>query len=151
MRSNRLQISREQWTTILIFLLFGTCIGGCFVIWNQPIAFRALIGDRFDSNIWKNWKPGDGDTKIRMLPSLLFNYRLIGMSKSDVMLLLGPPSQDSEEEGSGLIVYSMWTSGALISWDWPYLVIVFENSQVRRVEQVSTFLGDVDGRIIRQE
>lgn len=58
----------------------------------------------FDAQLWKAVEPFDKNTaRMRMENDLLRKHRLIGMTRHDVIVLLGPPYPDYAPEGT--IVY----------------------------------------------
>jgi hypothetical protein len=105
--------------------------------------------EEFTTDGWKNGS--DSDRRLKMLPSLLRQNHLVGMTVEEVEALLGqPPQRELKKHGGGQYIYYLGDSSGHGSWDWPYLAIVFEQGRVRRVDQLMTFLGDIKKKT-RQE
>ena len=56
--------------------------------------------EKFDSEKWKNWTESETEWSLRwdMMNSLRNNYDLTGMSKNEILKLLGEPESKTENE-----------------------------------------------------
>jgi hypothetical protein len=77
-----------------------------FTVWGVD-AYLKQKASRFDSTIWRDESLGEslGDVRFRMVEDMLASHRLVGMSRTDVLKLLGTPTSFDEEHESGLIYY----------------------------------------------
>ncbi len=59
-----------------------------------------ITHEPFDSEKWKNWTETEAEMSLRwdMMNSLRNNYNLNGMSKTEILELLGPPNWTTELE-----------------------------------------------------
>ncbi|WP_342157206.1 hypothetical protein [Joostella sp. CR20] len=64
--------------------------------------------EKFDSAKWKNWTESETEWSLRwdMMNSLRNNYDLKGMSKNDILKLLGEPESKTENEFGYYLGYS---------------------------------------------
>ena len=72
-------------------------------------AFKGRIShEKFDSDKWKNWTESETEWSLRwdMMNSLRNNYELKGMSKKQILELLGEPESKTESEFSYYLGYA---------------------------------------------
>jgi tRNA(His) 5'-end guanylyltransferase len=72
-------------------------------------AFKGRVThEKFDSEKWKNWTESETEWSLRweMLNSLRSNYDLKGMSKNEILKLLGEPESKTENEFGYYLGYS---------------------------------------------
>lgn len=67
-----------------------------------------ITHEKFDSDKWKNWKESETEWSLRwdMMNSLRNSYHLKGMSKSELLKLLGEPDSKTEIEFNYYLGYS---------------------------------------------
>ncbi len=67
-----------------------------------------ITHEKFDSEKWKNWTESETEWSLRwdMMNSLRNNYDLKGMSKSELLKLLGEPDSKRENEFGYYLGYS---------------------------------------------
>ncbi len=82
--------------TIGVILLIGFILKG------------KITHEKFDSNKWKNWTESETEWSLRwdMMNSLRKNYELKGMSKKQILELLGEPESQTESEFFYYLGYS---------------------------------------------
>ena len=82
--------------TIGVILLIGFILKG------------KITHEKFDSNKWKNWTESEAEWSLRwdMMNSLRNNYELKGMSKKQILELLGEPESQTESEFFYYLGYS---------------------------------------------
>ena len=64
--------------------------------------------EKFDSEKWKNWTESETEWSLRwdMMNSLRNNYDLKGMSKNEILKLLGEPESKTKNEFGYYLGYS---------------------------------------------
>ncbi|MBA6316900.1 hypothetical protein [Cellulophaga baltica] len=79
---------------------------------------------KFDSKKWKNWteKKGEFATRWDMTNDLIDNHNLIGMSKKDLIQLLGKPMKDCDITNCD-IIYELGPCRNGISYGSLYLTL----------------------------
>ncbi len=77
---------------------------------------------RFDSNSWKN--PPTDQTRIRMISALLLTHDLNGMTRAEVIDLLGQPPRSSYFRDWDF-VYRLGLERSLVGLDSEWLVLRF--------------------------
>lgn len=82
--------------TIGLIILIGVALKG------------RITHERFDSDKWKNWTESETEWSLRwdMMNSLRNNYKLKGMTKAQIIELLGKPESKSENEFGYYLGYS---------------------------------------------
>ncbi len=67
-----------------------------------------ITHQRFDSEKWKNWTNSESEWSLRwdMMNSLRKNYELKGMTKNEILTLLGEPETHTPEEFGYNLGYS---------------------------------------------
>ena len=101
-----------------------------FVIVAVLGVFHYIQGRQFDPERWQKAKPFSGDdARQKMVDDLIQSALLVGKTRSEVIQLLGPPS-----EYLGKMAYCLGSSDDgwfPLSIDNAWLVIEFENGVVR--------------------
>ena len=80
----------------------------CFLI-ILGFALRGKIsGEKFEAEKWKNWQNTEEEWSLRwdMMNSLRNNYELKGMSKREIIKLLGTPDTETKKEFTYYLGYS---------------------------------------------
>ncbi|HEX8235329.1 MAG TPA: hypothetical protein VF600_05190 [Abditibacteriaceae bacterium] len=91
------------------------------------------------------WKSADNDNpkspkyaiRIRMVDDLFDRHKLVGMTRNEVIQLLGP-SDDGDRQGQELM-YALGPERGFISMDWESLSIEFDAKN--RVKKASIWSG----------
>lgn len=95
------------------------------------VLFFALIncspGDRFDQTAWKN-ADLTGRARADMLPDFLDRYPLKGMTRSEVITLLGEPTT-TDKWDSAEMVYVLGNDGSYMPIDHEWLLIDLDQRQ----------------------
>lgn len=67
-----------------------------------------ITHEKFDSDKWKNWTESETEWSLRwdMMNSLRNNYELKGMSKKQILELLGEPESKTDSEFAYYLGYS---------------------------------------------
>lgn len=118
------------------------CVVGFFVMLvGGVIAFAFMTGHLpvrpFDSTRWKTVSRADDQTRVHMIEHLIWSGKLDGLSRSDVIDLLGPAS-DSGYFRDRDLVYHLGNQRSLLSLDSEWLVIDLDpRGRVARYEVVS--------------
>jgi hypothetical protein len=121
-------LTRRRWL-LLLFVLLCLFVAAPFVLVLGKVAFDTLkeraSRRSFDSAVWKsslsNSSPGD-PVRLRMVDSLLRQRQLIGMSRSEIVSLLGaPPSTEYFRDYD--LVYWLGPERGFISIDSEWLAI----------------------------
>lgn len=111
------KINRKKANSIFLILtcfLIVSCVSA-----NKILSNSASGQIKFDSEKWKNVKLYfSDDTRQRMLEDLLKKYKLIGMTREEIIALLGPESDPAYFKGwdlrywlgrePGLGIDSLW-------------------------------------------
>lgn len=123
---------------VLATLVIGASAFGFLSCWPGLKELRAYRGSRFDRAIWLAYPDAPPDDQIRahMVDDLTSRVLKRGMSKAQVMAILGKPGYDGEREVDGLpgteFTYSIGTNSDPYD-DLGYLVLLFD--AVGRYEQ----------------
>lgn len=72
--------------------------------------------------------------RVNIVDDMLHRYSLIGMSKSDINMLLGDETENAYFKENNNIVYFLGPERGLISIDSEWLVITFEKGTVSKYE-----------------
>lgn len=85
-----------------------------------------ITHEKFDSDKWKNWRQSETEWTLRwdMMNSLRNNYELKGMSKKQILELLGEPESKTDSEFGYFLGYSKHGINT------GQLTIKFENNEV---------------------
>lgn len=85
-------------SVLVLLLLLGLCFGG--------IRYCQNVGRTFDAQAWRD---AAGGTRIRgrMAPDLVASRRLVGMTRAEVVALLGPPQRVEAGTGGGRLLYNL--------------------------------------------
>lgn len=69
-----------------------------------------ITHEEFNSDRWKNWKNSEAEWSLRwdMMNSLRNNYELKGMTKDEIIELLGEPESLSQKEFSYYLGMAKW-------------------------------------------
>ena len=86
-----------------------------------------ISGEKFDSEKWKNWENTEEEWSLRwdMMNSLRNNYKLIGMSRTEIINLLGQPNNEFSSSNSFRYFLGFAKSGI----DTGSLIIEFEKNR----------------------
>ena len=98
-----------------------------FLLWQRQ--------QHFDSMMWKEaaWKTGVGPhsaARLAMVDDLLKRYKLIGMTRAQVVDLLGPPSPIESNQSDSVYIYYLGPERGFISIDDEWLDIKFGGDRV---------------------
>jgi hypothetical protein len=96
----------------------------------QNTSLAEMLSRRdFDSNEWKHAAKSNDPIRLKMVDALLRKYRLVGMSRSEVEGLLGPPDRKDHYLGCD---YAYWlgTERGFFPIDEEWLGINFQNGLV---------------------
>ncbi len=100
---------------------YGILIFGVLIL--IGFALRGNIThEKFDSEKWKKWKESETEWTMRwdMMNSLRNNYELKGMTKAEIIELLGKPAR----ENNSVFSYSLGPSKRGINYG--YLELLFD-------------------------
>jgi hypothetical protein len=88
------------------------------------LMLTACTDQNFDSHKWLAWSEKGGENSLRwdMCDDLIDNYLLIGMTKREVVALLGAPMSDCDKENCD-IVYGLGPCRSGISYGSLYLTL----------------------------
>ena len=101
---------------ILLSLCVAVALFGGWVAWLRYQDARSRI---FDAAVWREAR-GTAYVRGRMVPDLVARHRLEGMTRAQVVALLGPPGQQRE----GTFVYNLgYPDDDLFPID-PYLLTI---------------------------
>ena len=105
-------------------VLIGAVIaGGALVLW---LAFRCPLP--FASALWQVGLEGNMfNTRYRVADGLELTGRLKGMTRAEVVGLLGPPPPTDKYEDHGL-VYVLGPERGIISIDYEWLLVDFDSA-----------------------
>lgn len=78
---------------------------------------------KFDAAAWRQVQRSDDKTRIQMVESLRWSGRLDGLTRSEVVALLGPPNDDGYSTHDWEMVYWLGPERSLMSIDSEWLVI----------------------------
>jgi outer membrane protein assembly factor BamE (lipoprotein component of BamABCDE complex) len=80
-------------------LKYGILTIGLLILIGFALKGRVTY-EKFDSEKWKNWTESETEWSLRweMMNSLRSNYDLKGMSKNEILKLLGEPESKTENE-----------------------------------------------------
>lgn len=127
---------RESIMTMFCLGLFFTPIWGTIIlfVWTFfcPDLREYFNRIPFDSATWKDptlVHSSGAPVRIRMVDDLLWRYRLVGMSRSKIDELLGPPTQTGYF-GAYDYVYWLGPERSYFSIDSEWLVIKIRNGRV---------------------
>ncbi len=94
----------------------------------------------FDREQWKTCDTRTSDARHRMLPSLIRDHRMIGMTPDEVEELLGETAIHDEESHRTCFHYGLGQSNHdWGSWGYPILTVEFKQGRVTRVFQLAGF------------
>lgn len=115
----------SKYKSLIFKLIIGLTIIGIYAYSNG-----FFINTKFDSQKWKNWTESETEPSLRwdMIKSLKFSYELIGMSKDDILELLGNPNSKTESTFSYYLGYSkngINTGNLTIKFDENEKVLIF--------------------------
>jgi hypothetical protein len=104
-----------------VALVAGALVGIAFVLW---LGFRCPLP--FVASLWHVSLDGTTfNTRYRVADGLEFTGRLMGMTRSEVLGLLGPPPPTDKFEDHGL-VYVLGPERGWISLDYEWLLVDFD-------------------------
>lgn len=116
---------------------------GCFaIVLAALVAIAILYGfetgylpeRRFNAATWRNDLNGDRDARVHMVDSLIASGRLDGLTRPEVISLLGPPC-DCGYFSDWDLVYRLGMERDLLSIDSEWLVIRMDrNGRIARYE-----------------
>jgi len=88
-------------------LKYGILTIGVIILIGFTLKGR-ITHERFDSDKWKNWTESETEWSLRwdMMNSLRNNYKLKGMTKDEIIGLLGEPESKTEVEFGYYLGYS---------------------------------------------
>ncbi|MHB1108394.1 MAG: hypothetical protein ACYCZ2_18715 [Lutibacter sp.] len=115
--------------SISVFTLIISYFAFIAVLVFSPEINNYLNKIPFDSTEWKNWEETEKEPSLRwnMVKNLKSEYKLIGMTKTDIIELLGPPESETKKE----IRYYLGMSGHTI--DSGSLILTIENGKVSKI------------------
>jgi len=125
--------------SVAVSLSFGSTLALIGVLLSSFILWFILFGRYqvrpFDSASWKAaaWKTDIGqhrDIRLRMIDDLLHRYNLVGMSRTQIVDLLGYPNPNESKQTSSEIYYYLGPERGFISIDDEWLDIKFQGDLV---------------------
>ncbi|WP_304507461.1 hypothetical protein [Anaerotignum sp.] len=104
-------------------------IGFLIIIFIVFVVVRSKMIHTFSTERWVN----DPQKRVDMVDNLLENHDLLGMTKEEVILLLGKDTETEYFKTDGNLVYYLGPERGLISIDSEWLVLEIAENQVTEV------------------
>lgn len=104
-------------------------IGFIIIILIVFVVIRNKMVHIFSAERWINYP----EKRVDMVDNLLENHDLMGMTKEEVVLLLGKDTETEYFKADGNLVYYLGPERGFISIDSEWLVLEIEENQVTQV------------------
>jgi hypothetical protein len=131
---------------VIIVSLVVIGLPGC-----APDPAEAMRPIDFDPVGWKGWADPTSDLRMRMVPALLRDHRLVGQTTAQIEGLLGPTRLTEVDAGFEVCHYSLGRARPKYgAWGYPFLSVRFADGRVVEVFHTEG-MGAVSSHQTRQE